>query len=213
MKLVVHNMQGQPVGEMEWAGGEGPKNRGRQAAQAAVVAIRTNRRAGTASTLTKGEVAGTGKKPWRQKGTGRARAGYQQSPIWRGGGVVFGPKPRVFHRGLNRKVARLALWRALADKAAAGEIQVLEDFTLAEPKTRLFAAALKELQAPRPALLVVAEVGDLLRRASRNLPGVQVATPAEVQPYDVIRCRRLLVTRPAFDALGARAAVAAKEAS
>jgi large subunit ribosomal protein L4 len=213
MKLTVHNQQGQPVGEVEWAAPAGTASKGRQALHDAVVAMRTNRRAGTASTKTKGTVAGTGKKPWKQKGTGRARAGYQQSPLWRGGGVVFGPKPRDFHQGINRRVGKLALWRAVTDKAAAGAVTVVDAFTLAEPKTRQFMAALKGLQAALPALVVVERADESLSRASRNVPGVRVVTPAALHPYDVLHCRRMVVTQPAFGELGRRVAAAAKEAS
>jgi large subunit ribosomal protein L4 len=204
MKLVVQNMQGQPVGEVDWSDGGLPKNKGRQAVHDAVVADLNNRRAGTASTKTKGTVAGSGKKPWKQKGTGRARAGYQQSPLWRGGGVVFGPKPRDFSKDMNRKVGRLALWRALTDKAAAGELTVVEDFAVAEPKTRVFVAAVKALKVAQPLLLVVGEVTEALHRASRNVAGVQVVTPGTVHVYDIVRSQGLVVTRPALDALGRR---------
>src|SRR5512136_2938276 len=136
MKLSVKDIQGNEQGELEIQFPVIENHKGTQAVHDAVTAYRANQRLGTACTKTMGEVAGTGKKPWRQKGTGRARAGSFQSPLWRGGGVVFGPKPRDFGKKVSRKTRQLALRKALSERLKAGDILVLEDLKLDSPKTK-----------------------------------------------------------------------------
>ncbi|MBN1269050.1 MAG: 50S ribosomal protein L4 [Kiritimatiellae bacterium] len=194
-KLPVRNMKGESAGEFDLADDLLVLNKGAQVVHDAVVAYRANRRAGTASTLTKAEVAGTGAKPWRQKGTGRARAGYRQSPIWRGGGVAFGPKPRKYTKKLSKKAARLAFRRAFSDKVSAGQVVVIEDLSLAEPKTRPLAELLGKLGAQSGALLVVDQVARNLQLAARNLERVEVVTGKDVNTYQVLRYPLVLVTR------------------
>src|SRR5271170_5806121 len=128
---------------------------GTQALHETVVAYRANRRAGTHSTLTKATVSGSGKKPWRQKGTGNARAGYKQSPVWTGGGVVFGPHPRDYSKKTNKAVKQLALRKAISSRVNAGEVYLIEPLTLAKPKTKELVAKLKDggLDAKTSALL------------------------------------------------------------
>ena len=153
--IKVFNPAGDAAGEMTVADDLLVLDKGAQAVKDVVVAIQNAFRAGTASTLSKGEVAGSNKKPWRQKGTGRARAGLRQSPVWRGGGVAFGPKPRDFSQKINRKVQQLAFTRALSDKIAGGQVTVIEKFDLAGPKTKLLTATLKKLGADRSTLIVL----------------------------------------------------------
>src|SRR5437773_7981738 len=138
MKLSVKNINGQDQGELEVTFPLVEGGRGTQAVHDVIVAFQANQRMGTACTKNVGVVAGTNKKPWRQKGTGRARAGSFQSPLWRGGGVVFGPKPRDFGRKVNRSTRQLALRKALTERLKAGEVVVLDDMQLDEPKTKGF---------------------------------------------------------------------------
>lgn len=202
--IKVFNPAGEAVGEMILEDGLLELKKGEQAVKDTVVALRNSRRAGTASTLSKGEVAGSNKKPWRQKGTGRARAGLRQSPVWRGGGVAFGPKPRDYTQKINRKVAQLAYTRALSEKIAAHQLLVVEGFNLPEPKTRLLTDLLKKLGVERSALIVLDRLDDKVILAARNLQKVDVATAAEVDVYSLLLYRALVVTPAALEALTAR---------
>ena len=144
MKLAVKDIKGQGQGELEVKFALIENGKGTQAVHDAVVAYLANQRMGTACTKNVGEVAGTNKKPWRQKGTGRARAGSFQSPLWRGGGVVFGPKPRDFGRKVSKSTKQLALRKALSERLKSGDVVVVEDFKLDSPKTREFVGVLNE---------------------------------------------------------------------
>ena len=147
MKLTVFSSDGTSSREQDFAGlpvFEGDK--GLQAVKEVIVAINANNRQGTHSTKTRGEVRGGGKKPWRQKGTGRARAGSIRSPLWVGGGVVFGPKPRDYSKKINSKVKALAFSRALFDRAVAGEIAIIEEFAVSPAKTKVAAAIIKTVK-------------------------------------------------------------------
>src|SRR5436190_16012033 len=146
MKLAVKDIKGQSQGELEVQFALIENGKGTQAVHDAVVAYLANQRMGTACTKNVGEVAGTNKKPWRQKGTGRARAGSFQSPLWRGGGVVFGPKPRDFGRKISKSTKQLALRKALSERLKSGDVVVVDDFKLESPKTKGFVFALKALQ-------------------------------------------------------------------
>jgi len=200
--IKVINEKGVPAGEWEVpAFLLVPPGKGVQAVHDAVVAWRAGLRAGTASTKEKGEVAGSGRKPWRQKGTGRARAGYRRSPIWRGGGVVFGPKPRSFEQRLPKKTIRLAFLRVLTDKVEAGEWTVMEAIPALEPKTRQAAAYLKELGVTGSVLFVLESPNAAFLRAVRNLPGVRVSTAADVHFAEVMAADRVLATRAAMEKL------------
>ncbi len=203
-KIQVLDGKGAAVGEVEFPDSLLTLDKGEQAVHEVVVGMMAARRAGTASTLSKGEVAGSNKKPWRQKGTGRARAGYRQSPVWRGGGVAFGPKPRDFSKKINRKVGRLAFRRAFSERVAGGGVRVVEQIELAEPRTRLLAALLKAWQVEAPALIVVDRVSDTLALAVSNLPGVEVVSGANLNVYQVVRYPTLLVTREGLEAVKAR---------
>ena len=204
MKLKVSNTSGQSVGECEIADALLAKTRGAQALHEALTAYRANQRAGTASTKTKGEVAGNGMKPWRQKGTGRARAGYRQSPVWRGGGVVFGPKPRDFSKRMNKQVSRLALRRALTDKLSGGQVIVVDQFAVAAAKTKHIVDALAKLKAGDKTLLVLDVVPREVTLATRNLPTVEVVSAANVNVYQLVRYPTLVVSQAALGQLEKR---------
>jgi large subunit ribosomal protein L4 len=154
MKLKVYSSDATKTSEKEFNLPTFEGDRGLQAVKEVVVAHRANARQGTRSTKTRGEVSGGGKKPWNQKGTGRARAGSIRSPLWVGGGVVFGPRPRDFSKKINNKVKALAFSRALYDRAVAGEIEVIENFSPAQPKTKLMSKVVKVI-APKGKVLLV----------------------------------------------------------
>jgi len=167
----------------------------------AVVAQLANQRKGTHSTKTRGEVAGGGKKPWRQKGTGRARQGSTRAPHWRGGGIVFGPKPRSYHQDLPRKMRRLALRSALSAKLRDGEVVVIDNFTLPAPKTKEKSAALTKLGAVGSALVVLGSADDPIKRASANLPKVRAVAPGSTNLLDVLNHQWLVLTVDAIETL------------
>ena len=181
-------------------------DKGAQALKDAVDAIRAGMRAGTASTLAKGEVAGSNKKPWKQKGTGNARAGFRQSPVWRGGGVAHGPKPRDFGVKVNKKVMKLAFARAFSDKLVAGDVIVLDEFKFEAPKTKLMVKLLKELGVERTACIVQKDVDDTVVLAASNIPTVDYSTAQALDVYTVLANRKLVCDKAAFDALMARIA-------
>ena len=181
-------------------------DKGAQAVKDAVTAIRNAMRAGTACTKGKGEVAGSNKKPWKQKGTGNARAGFRQSPVWRGGGVAHGPKPRDFEQKLNKKVWKLAFKRALSEKIAAGEIIVVSEFKFEAPKTKLMAALLKNLGVTRSALVIQKEVDDTTLLVTSNLPRVDYSTAQALDVYTLMANKTVVCDQAGFDALMARMA-------
>src|SRR5262245_2772900 len=159
MKLTIKDTQGNSQGELEVKFSLVEDGRGSQAVHDVVVAYQAAQRMGTACTKTMGEVNGTGKKPWRQKGTGRARAGSFASPLWRGGGVVFGPKPRDFRKKVSRTTRQLALRKALSERLRAGDVVVVDDLKIQSPKTKEFLAILSALGV-KGSTLVVAQAAD-----------------------------------------------------
>src|SRR5438132_1397659 len=176
MKLSVKDHNGKDQGELEVKFPLVEGGRGTQAVHDVIVAYQANQRMGTACTKNVGEVAGTNKKPWRQKGTGRARAGSFQSPLWRGGGVVFGPKPRDFGKKVNKSTKQLALRKALSERLKSGDVVVVDDIKLSSPKTKEFVALLGAL-AVEGTILVVAPAGyKNLAFASPNVPQVGLST-------------------------------------
>jgi len=181
-------------------------DKGEQAVKDAVTAIRNAMRAGTASTKSKGEVAGSNKKPWKQKGTGNARAGFRQSPVWRGGGVAHGPHPRCFEQKVNKKVMKLAFARALSDKIVAGDIIVVDEFKFEAPKTKLMAGLLKTLGVDRTACIVQKDVDDTVVLVTSNLPRIDYCTAQALDVYTVLANRKLVCDKAGFDALVARIA-------
>ena len=203
-KINLFNAAGDAAGEVEFADALLVLDRGDQAVKDVVVATLNARRTGTVSTLSKGQVAGSGKKPFKQKGTGRARAGDRQSPIWRGGGVAMGPKPRDYSVKVNRKVARLAFTRALSGQIEDQKVLAVEAFDVPDGKTRTLAALLKRLGAKGRTLLVTARPSITLGRAARNLPKVEVITADQVDVYSLLAPGLIIVTREALDLLAAR---------
>lgn len=204
MKLTVKNINGKDSGELQVKFPLVEGGKGTQAVHDVVVAHQANQRMGTASTKTMGEVAGSGKKPWRQKGTGRARAGSFASPLWVGGGVVFGPKPRDFGKKVSRKTKQLALRKALTERLNAGDVLVVDDFKLGSPKTKGFIDVLKKLEVTGTALVVATAIEQNLRLATRNLEKVEVTTADDLNTYQVLRSDKLLFSRPAFEKLEER---------
>jgi large subunit ribosomal protein L4 len=204
MKLTVKNINGKDSGELQVKFPLVEGGKGTQAVHDVVVAHQANQRMGTACTKTMGEVAGSGKKPWRQKGTGRARAGSFASPLWVGGGVVFGPKPRDFGKKVSRKTKQLALRKALTERLNAGDVVVVDDFKLSSPKTKGFIDVLKKLEVTGTALVVAPAIEQNLRLATRNLEKVEVTTAEDLNTYQVLRSDKLLFTRPAFEKLEER---------
>lgn len=153
----------------------------------AVVMQRACERQGTASTLRRDEVSGSGKKPWKQKHTGRARSGSLRSPVWRHGGIVFGPKPRDYSYTMPKKKYRAALQSALSAKLADGKIVVVSDFALAQPKTKLLAKALDQFGLGETTLVVAADTQVVMSQAARNLSAVKVVSADQLNVYDVVR--------------------------
>ena len=176
-------------------------DKGAQAVKDAVTAIRNAMRAGTASTKGKGEVAGSNKKPWKQKGTGNARAGFRQSPVWRGGGVAHGPKPRSFEQKLNKKVWNLAFKRVLSDKLVAGEVIVVDKFDFEAPKTKLMAKLLKDLGVERSAVVVQKDADETVILVTSNLPRIDYSTAQAIDVYTLMASKQVVCDQAGFDAL------------
>jgi len=162
-----------------------------------------NRRKGTACTKTRTEVSGGGSKPWRQKGTGRARAGTRRSPLWRGGGTIFGPKPRDYNYNLPKKVKRLGLRMALSSRFSEENLLILDDFPMEEIKTKRFLNVMQVLNIDN-GLIVVPERNEILEKSSRNIPGIKVIPTAGLNVYDVLLHRRLVLLKPCIDQLEKR---------
>jgi large subunit ribosomal protein L4 len=172
------------------------------------VAHQANARLGTHSTKRRGEVRGGGKKPWRQKGTGRARAGSTRSPLWPGGGIVFGPKPRDYTKKINGKVKALAFGRALFDRAVAGDIDVIENFEIPAAKTRVISQILTRI-APKGKVLIVDDpFAPEMRRAARNLNRITMQEAVKLNTLDLCQYGRIVVSTRALDKIIARASAA-----
>jgi large subunit ribosomal protein L4 len=204
MKISVKDTKGKQAGELEVRFPLVEGGKGTQAVHDVVTAYRAGQRSGTACTKTAGEVAGTNKKPWRQKGTGRARAGSFQSPLFVGGGVVFGPKPRDFSKKVSKTTKQLALRKALTERLNAGDVIVVEDIKLATPKTKEFVGVLAALEVKKTTLLVTDGANQNLERASRNVENVEVTTSDFVNTYQLLRSDKLVFTRGAFQKLEER---------
>ncbi len=197
MKVNVYNQEGQEVGTIELNDavfGIEPNN---QAVFDMVMLQRAATRQGTHSTKGRSEVRGGGRKPWRQKGSGRARQGSIRAPQWRGGGKVFGPKPRKYGFKINRKVARLALRSALSGKVIDSELTVLDGISVPAPKTKTMAGILNNIKAGGKVLLVTDEIDENVKLSSRNLPNVMYLDAAGINVYDILNCDRMIVTTAA----------------
>lgn len=178
---------------------------GTQALHETVVAYRANRRAGTHATKTKAMVAGSGKKPWRQKGTGNARSGYKSSPVWSGGGVVFGPQPRDYSKKTNKSVKQLALKKAISSRVNAGEVYLIDAITLDKPKTKDLVAKLKGgVDKTTTALLVIENLDQNIYLASRNHPHLIATTGDLVNAEQLLLCDKIFITDGALGKLSAR---------
>ena len=206
MKLPVISISGQAKGEVEFADELLIKNgKGTQAVHDTVTAYMANQRLGTASTKQISEVHGSGKKPWKQKGTGRARAGSFASPLWRGGGVVFGPKPRDYTINVPKKVKALAFRKALSERLLAGDVVVVDELNLTSHKTKDLAGIVAALGGKnKPTLVVTEQVDKNLKLAARNLPNVQVEPVGSVNVYELLRFEKIVTTKGALEKLGAR---------
>ena len=171
-----------------------------------VVAYRAGQRSGTHAVKTRAEVSGGGLKPWKQKGTGRARSGSTRSPLWRKGGIIFGPVPRDYSQALPRKKKQAAFRMAVAGMIEDSRLQVVEPISITEPKTRNVAAVYKKWNAPTDSLFVIDKIDPTFARASRNIANVKVSDVATLNTYDCLRARRVFITKAALDQLSSRLA-------
>jgi len=164
----------------------------------AVINYLANQRQGTAATKTKGLISGGGKKPWKQKHTGRARAGSIRSPLWRGGGTVFGPQPRDYSYKLPKKIKRLALLTAFHKKLSSGEVVIIDNLSVEKPKTKEMVSILKNLGLDHKSVLIVLpEKDDTIMRSARNIPGVSVTRTSDLNTYNILANNMLLMTKEA----------------
>ena len=197
-KVTVYNVEGQTVGEMELSDAVFGAEVNESLLHDAVVRHLANQRQGTADTKTRSEVAGGGRKPWRQKGTGRARQGSTRSPQWRHGGVVFGPHPRDFRLQMPRRSRRAALRSALSAKVAAGDLVILDQLSFAEPKTKAVTGMIGKLQLGETKTLIVTAGPDAnVYKSARNLPRVGTSQAGSLNVYDVMVHGKLVMTRDA----------------
>jgi large subunit ribosomal protein L4 len=204
MKLKIQDIKGNSQGELEVKFPLIENGKGTQAVHDTVVAYNAAQRSGTACTKTAGEVAGTNKKPWKQKGTGRARAGSFRSPLWRGGGVVFGPKPRDFSKKISRSTKQLSLRKALSERLHAGDVLVVDEFKLGSAKTKEFIDILSALKLDGTALIVAQTNDKNLTLASRNVAYVKLTTSDSLNTYEILRSDKLVFTRGAFEKIEER---------
>ena len=197
-KANVFNMAGEKIGEIELSEAIFGIEPNKSVLHDSVKNHLANCRQGTQSALTKGEVSYTTKKPWRQKGTGRARAGYAGSPVWYHGGVAFAPKPRDYSYTLNKKVKRLALKSALSAKAAENEIIVVDGLKMDEIKTKAFAEFLGKVGVEKKALVITENVDEKVVKSARNIEGVSTTTATILSPYMILTSGKLVVDKAAL---------------
>lgn len=181
-----------------------PNGIGTQALHETIVAYRANRRSGTRGTKTKATVNKSGKKPWRQKGTGRARAGYASSPVWRGGGVVFGPQPHDYSKIIPRKVKALAFKKALSERAKDESLVLVDALSLATTKTKDLVTLLEGFKIEGSALIILEKADQNIYLASRNHLALEVVTADQVNAEDLLRYDKIIVTQGALDKISAR---------
>lgn len=196
-KVALYNVAGQSVGEIELNDNVFGIEVNEHAVYEAVKSLLANKRQGTQSVKTRGEVRGGGRKPWRQKGTGRARQGSTRSPNWVGGGVVFAPKPRDYSYRINRKVRQLAMKSALTSKVENAELKVLDTLTFEAPKTKEMAAVLKNLEVGKKTLIVLAEKDDMVIKSAKNLPNVETTLVNTLNVYDILNNDSFIMTEAA----------------
>ena len=200
-QVKVYNMSGSEVGTMDLCEKIFGADVNGAVLHAAVRAYLLNQRQGTQSTLTRTEVSGGGKKPWRQKGTGRARQGSTRSPQWTHGGVALGPKPRSYRTGMNRKTKRIALYSALSAKVAEGNLIVVDDIKCESYKTKVMATRLNKLGADTKTIVVLPEVDQFVIKSCANIPGVVTAQYNNLNVYDILNANKFVVTAAAVKML------------
>jgi large subunit ribosomal protein L4 len=204
MKIKIYSQDGKSKGDHDFKLREEFKDVSPQVIHDAVTAYRAAQRSGSANTKTVAEVAGSGKKPWRQKGTGRARAGLVRSPIWRKGGVVFGPKPRDYSKNISKRVRKLAFEQALSTRIQEGDVIVVDSIEMKTPKTKDFVEILKDLKVEGPALFIHESPSKNILLASRNVEWVYTAPADSVNTYQILNCKKILLTRAALEKMTAR---------
>jgi len=210
-KVAVVNAANQTVREIQLSPDVFAAKKSSHLVYEAVKQYRAGARRGTHATKNRALVSGTGKKPWRQKGTGRARVGEARNPLWRHGGTVFGPQPRDYSYTMPKKARAAALRAALSMRLAEGAVKVVEAFGVEEPKTKLLAGVLAKLGIAGKAVVVDHEPADALVLSGRNLPGVKVVADSFLTAYDVMDCKHLVVTPAALDKLEERLALRSRE--
>lgn len=198
-KLNIHDMQGKVCGEVELSENVFGAEVNKAVLHSVVRAYLMNQRQGTQSTLTRAEVSGGGRKPWRQKGTGRARQGSTRSPQWRHGGIAFGPKPRKYKVEINKKVKRIAMKSALSSKVLAGELIIVDNIALNEFKTKKIVEMLKALGAAKKALIVSAEADRYLYTSAGNIPGIETAAVNSINVYNILKHDTMILTKAAVE--------------
>ncbi|GAG10983.1 unnamed protein product, partial [marine sediment metagenome] len=196
-KLDLYNIAGESIGEVTLSSKVFGAKVNEALLYEALKAQTSSRRRGTASTKERAQVRGGGRKPWRQKGTGRARAGSIRSPIWKGGGTTFGPRPRDYSYSLPRKAKRKAIKSALSAKFKEKEVLILDRMDLKEAKTKKMASILVKLRSGKKPLLVMEEGNEMVRRAARNIEGVKVISPNSLNLYDLLNHNKLILTKEA----------------
>ena len=196
-QVQVYNQEGRKTSKLELADSVFGIEPNADAMHLAVVSYLANQRQGTQSTLTRSEVSGGGAKPWRQKGTGRARQGSTRSPQWTHGGIALGPKPRKYTVNLNKKVKRLAMKSALSTKVAEEEIKVVNKIDLEAIKTKEMVEVLTKLKAAKKTLIVTPDVDEKIYKSARNIEGVKVVTVNTLCVYDILNCDSFIVLKDA----------------
>ncbi|HHX01101.1 MAG TPA: 50S ribosomal protein L4 [Firmicutes bacterium] len=200
-KVAVYNMEGVQIGDIELNDAIFGVKINEALMHQAVVSHLANRRQGTAATKSRGMVRGGGRKPWRQKGTGRARVGSIRSPLWVGGGVIFGPTPRDHSFSLPKKARRMALKSALSAKVRDGELIVLDELKIDEPKTKLMVKVLKALNADKKPLIVISDWDANIELATRNIPKALLLKSSGLNVYDVLNHDQVIFTKDALTKL------------
>lgn len=198
-KAALYNTKGEQVGEVELSDDVFGVEVRPDIMHRAVVNFLANQRQGTSSTLTRGEVSGGGRKPWRQKGTGRARHGSIRSPLWRKGGIVFGPKPRSYNFTLPKKLKRYALKSALSSKVVDNELIILDSLKIEAPRTKIMAEILKNIKADKKALIVLPDKDENVEKSARNLPGIKTTSVNTLNVYDILNHENLIITKEAVE--------------
>lgn len=198
-KVALYNMQGEEIGQVDLKDEIFAVKISEASMHRVVKMHLANRRQGTVSVKDRGEVSGGGRKPWRQKGTGRARHGSTRSPIWVGGGTVFGPSPRDFSYTVPKKVKRLAIKSALTSKVRDGELLVVDSITFDKPRTKSMVQLLNNLKTGKKVLLVTGVDSDNVVKSARNIPGVKTLPANQINVYDILNYQNLLLTKDALD--------------